>query len=525
MDISFSYDDVPTIYRFSQDNTQMRLILGPFGSGKSSGAIVFEIIKRACEQAPWKSDGVSRTRWAVIRATNRRLDDTTLVTWDYWMKKFGLVGEYGHYAKTKRNFKFKMWGSHSNGSNRYPVEAEVLFRPLDDPDDVENLLSLELTGAAFNELKELGARSIWDTMLGRTGRYPPVEEGGCTWSGIWGDSNPPDTDHWIYQLFEEERPLYCPVCVMPDGGSVTYTPREDKGIPVPPKCPVCGRTEIEGIPATAIYKQPSGRGIDGVPPENLKNLEKGYYSKQMAGHDPAWINVYIDGRYGYVRDGKPVYENWDDKRHLPAGKDNELHSSYPLICGWDSTGNKQGWSFNQWFPDGKFFTYDELYQEDTDSKTFLQDTIKPFVWGHYNGFPWSRIHVIQDPASKRSDSVPTNAKKEAKLLGIDNVYKAFANNWDARFGAVNRLLLLGTYQLNRRCKLLHKGFLGEYCIERKQVSGKQVYKDEPAKTKASHVHDSLQYAAMGPSREESEGMGFHISSRDHSSRINLGAHL
>ena len=95
--------------------------------------------------------------------------------------------------------------------------------------------------------------------------------------------------------------------------------------------------------------------------------------------------------------------------------------------------------------------------------------------------------------------------KEAKLQGLI-IHPAYSNTLDSRHGAVNRLLIgspidgKGRYQLNPRCKILHKGFLGEYRLERVQVTGQERFKDEPAKNKASHVHDALQYAAMGTER-------------------------
>jgi hypothetical protein len=465
----------------------------------------------------WKIDGVRRSRWAVIRQTNRRLDDTTIVTWDYWLSRFG------SWYKSRRNFILRLTAE--DGS---PVEAEILFRPLDEPDDVENLLSLELTGAWFNELKELTSKSIWDMMDARVGRYPPADAiAEPAWSGIWGDSNPSDTDHWMYRLFVDERPLICATCRRPDGGPVVYTPREVDGVAKPPVCPLCGAEEQLGIPQTSLYEQPSGLSPEA---ENLPHLERGYYSKKCIGKDPIWIKVFIEGEWGYSLDGKPVYSVWKDQKFLPYNDqgaiipDYEAHRSYPLICGCDPTGNNQAFAINQWMPDGRFFTYDELYQESTDSQTFLKDVISPFIFSRYNGFPKNRIHIIIDPASKRSDSVPSNFKKEAQTLGFNNIYKAFANNWDARFGAVNRLLLMGLYRMNRRCKLLHKGFLGDYQWERKHVSGKDIYKDEPVKNKVANLHDALQYAAMGPSREDKMTI-YHHPLRDHGGAIHLGSHL
>jgi hypothetical protein len=513
--LNFDYGDVPTIWRFANDNTFMRVLMGPWGSGKSTAGGVVEILRRAGQQKPWLSDGVRRTRWAVARASNRKLEDTTIKTWEYWIKKFGDVN-WSDFEKTKKNLNIVMTGEPDENGKPTTIETEINFRQLDDEHDVDNLLSTEYTGAHFNELKEIEVKQIWDDMSGRVGRYPPIQEGGPTWCGIWGDTNPPDTDHWIYKLFEEDRPLFCPVCKMPDGGAVLFTPREVDGKLAPPVCPVCGREEKDGLPATVIFKQPSGRGLDGVPPENIKWLRPGYYTNLMVGKDPSWITANVDGRYSYVRDGRPVYPLWNDLKHL-AVKDRDAHPSYPLVCGWDCTGNKQGFSINQQFPDAKFRTYDEIYLEDTDSKTFLENAVMPYMRAVYPGWPWSRVQVIIDPAAKRSDSSPTNAVQESRNLGIQNVVKAFANNWDARFGAVNRLLLMNQYELNPRCKILHRGFLGEYRVARKRVSNRDVYKDEPEKNKASHLHDSLQYAAEGPER------GGYIStssaSRDHSQGI------
>jgi len=515
--VRFDYSDVPTIWRYSQCNTLIRSLMGPFGSGKSSGGGVMEIVKRAFEQRPSPRDGVRRTRFAVIRNTAPQLRDTTYKTWEHWMNNFGI------YEKTAKNFQLRM-----KAPDGTDVESEIMFRPLDMPDDVRNLLSLDLTACWFNELREI-AKVIFDGMLGRVGRYPPIDDGGCTWYGMFGDTNPPDTDSWFYNLFEDERPLMCPVCLNSDGGHVLYTPRTIDGRPAIPICPSCGKGEDQAVPMTAIFKQPSGLSPQA---ENLKNLPPGYYSNLMVGKDQGYITVYIHGKYGYVRDGKPVYPNYADHFHLVPNektpKELDAHPSYPLILGWDCTGNHQAMTINQRLPNGKFCTYDELYEESTDARTFLRETVKPFMWSHYTGFPWSRIFVILDPAAKKSDTNPSNAKAEAKLQEIDNVAKAYSNSWDARYGAVNRMLIsqiegTGMYQMNQRCKILHKGFLGEYRMERKQISGKDIYKDQPVKNKASDVHDALQYAAMGPSREEEDY--YHHIARDHSSKISLGAHL
>jgi len=481
--VKYDYTHIPTIGRFALDNTQIRGLMGPFGSGKSSGAVM-EIPRRAAQQMPGR-DGVRRSRWAVIRNTNRELDDTTLRTFLYWMAQFGT------YEKTPRNFILNKLKA-PDGS---PVEAEILFRPLDKPDDVANLLSLELTGAWFNEVREI-PRIIWDTMQGRVGRFPARQDGGCTWKGIFGETNPCDTDHWFYELFEEDKPRACPVCVNKDGGPVTMIRMEAKNWALPQFCPNCNKTEAEGVPLTAIYKQPSGRSAEA---ENLPNLDPGYYSRLMHGKDPAWITVYVDGKYGYVRDGRPVYPNWSDTFHL-AEKDEDPKRSYPLILGFDFDSHP-ACVMAQIHPNSRFHIYDEFLGKGMGSRRFLKDVIKPYINAKYYGIP---LIITGDPSGVRKsyNSDERNAFMEIKDAFGQHGDAAWSNAWDPRYGAVDGLLVQriegnkGALQLNPRCKLLHKGFLGEYRMKRIQVTGQDRFQDRPEKNDASHPHDALQYAAM-----------------------------
>src|SRR5215472_6566491 len=74
--------DVPTIHAFMNDDAFIRGLMGPFGSGKSSGCL-WDLINRGLKQKPGP-DGVRRTRWAVIRNTYRQLNDTTIRTVHQW---------------------------------------------------------------------------------------------------------------------------------------------------------------------------------------------------------------------------------------------------------------------------------------------------------------------------------------------------------------------------------------------------------------------------------------------------------
>ena len=170
------------------DNSFVRGIRGPVGSGKSVGCVI-DLFTRM-EAQP-------NSRWAVIRNTYRELTDTTLATWMDWLRPFGTFV-----------YKDMKWTTR-NGS-------EVLFRALDRPDDIGKLLSLELTGAWVNEAREI-PRPIIDMLQTRVGRYPSKREGGPDWFGILLDTNSPDDFSWWYRLFEEQQPEGWRQFVQPGG--------------------------------------------------------------------------------------------------------------------------------------------------------------------------------------------------------------------------------------------------------------------------------------------------------------------
>ena len=74
LEIRYSYKSVPTLKRFSEDNSFFRLACGPYGSGKSSASLV-EIVSRAWAQKRGP-DGIRRSRWLVVRNTYRQLADS-----------------------------------------------------------------------------------------------------------------------------------------------------------------------------------------------------------------------------------------------------------------------------------------------------------------------------------------------------------------------------------------------------------------------------------------------------------------
>jgi hypothetical protein len=244
------FEAPPVVSRFMDSNAFVRVLHGPVGSGKSSGCLM-EILRRALEQKP-NSKGIRDTRFAVVRNTYRELEDTTRKSFEQW------VGDLGTWREA--DFAFDINRKLADGTR---VKCEVLFRALDKPQDVKKLLSLELTGAYVNELREM-PKVILDGLQMRVGRYPKKSEGGATWYGVWGDTNPwADTSEYA-ELFQSP----------PDG--------------------------------FALFRQPSGLSPEA---ENRENLPDGYYERMSAGKDSAWISEYVEGKNPKTDKGV-IYGEW-----------------------------------------------------------------------------------------------------------------------------------------------------------------------------------------------------------------------
>jgi hypothetical protein len=429
-----------TLSKFHKSDTFVRGIRGAIGSGKSV-ACSWEIFRRMQEQVP-NNDGIRRTRWAIIRNTYRELVDTTAKTWLDW---FGTLGHFNkadmvHYVK---------FGD---------VEAEILFRALDRPKDVKKLLSLELTGAWINEAREV-PKTIVDMLQGRVGRFPSVRDGGCTWFGVIMDTNPPDTDHWWYRMFEEEKPENW-----------------------------------------EQFVQPSGLSPEA---ENIENLPKNYYQNLMAGKTDDWIKVYVHGEYGITGDNKPVYPEYIDSLHVAGGELKPI-KNLGLILGFDF-GLTPACVIGQLSANGQLRILDELFVEEHGGmgiRQFVKEVVKPHLYKNYKDWMDKQlVYGYGDPAgNQRSQTDETTCIGVLCENGIPTS-GAYTNQFLTRKDAVSKFLIETVDNQPRilispKCQMIRKGFNGGYKYERVQVTGDERYRDMPSKNKYSHIHDALQYLCM-----------------------------
>jgi len=391
------------------------------------------------------------SRWAVVRNTYPELRDTTLATWMDWLRPFG---EFKHGTMT--------WTSR-NGS-------EVLFRALDRPDDIGKLLSLELTGAWVNEARQI-PRPIIDMLQTRVGRYPSKRDGGPAWFGIVLDTNSPDDFSWWYRMFEE---------VAPDGWEQ--------------------------------FVQPGGLTAGA---ENVENLPPGYYDRISQGKDAAWIDVYVNGNYGFIVDGRPVYPQWQDQVHAAvATSDPQL----PLIVGIDF-GLTPAAVLVQRTATGQFQAFDELVTEEFSAIEFADALGGVLRHGHRQRL----VEVWGDPAGDQRSQVDKRTPFQVlKAAGIDARPAATGgknpNDFTLRTEAVirnlTRLTMAGEPGLivDPGCRYLRRAMAGGYKYRLMQISGEERFHEIPDKNLYSHVAEALQYAMVGAGQAR-EVVGSHRDRR------------
>ena len=431
------YTPTPTVSRFIRDESFIKGIMGPVGSGKSVGCC-FALYDRLRQ---FDAAGLP-SRWVVVRNTYRELEDTTMRTWFDW---FPAAGKFKRQSLT-----------HTIDLTQ---RHEVIFRALDRPQDVGKLLSLEVSGFWLNEVREI-PKSIYDMSQTRIGRYPRRVSYGNNIPpfGLIMDSNPMDDFHWYYTLAEELRP--------------------DNAV---------------------FYRQPGGLDDDA---ENLDNLPPHYYTNIALGKDEAWVDVYVNGNYGFVLDGKPVYPAFKDRLHI-ADEPLKPIQGRGLVVGLDF-GLTPAAVFMQQTATGQWQVIDELVTDDMAADQFgqlLGERIRSDWRGH-------DVEVWGDPAGDQRSQV--DAQTPFMVLRAQGIQARPArspsgnpNDFELRRQAVaqhlTRMDMAGEPGLviSPQCRYLRRAMAGGYKYRQLQVSGDERFNAEPEKNIYSHVAEALQYAMVG----------------------------
>lgn len=348
------YTPPKSLVGFLTCESMISLVSGPVGSGKSSAAMLK--VAYHAKQMRAGRDKVRRSRAVIVRNTKQMLTDATIPTFMTWFPE----GVAGKYNKTDGKFTLKF----------DDVVCEVLFRGLDDLDDVRRLLSLEVSFGIIDEYREIHPE-IFNALQGRIGRYPSMKNGGCVNDAgennyhIWGATNAPDAD-----TFWEEF--------------------------------------MTNPPATAkVFKQPSALSPEA---DWLDNLIPGYYDNLAEGKRQDWIDVYIHNKFGRSLAGRPVFESYVPETHASDEPLNILSSTVSI--GVDA-GLTPAAVLGQTTFDGRLVIHDAIPSENMGALRFIREKLKPLLAEKY---PGRRVQIIIDPAAY------TRAQTDERTVA--DIYKA-----------------------------------------------------------------------------------------------------
>jgi len=452
----------PIAGAFCMDNSEVAAIMGPVGSAKTTAAAM-RIARHAYEQWPGPH-GVARTRFAIVRNTNRELEDTTLKS---WLKLFP-ENRFGKFQSTKKT---QRWRFQPEGMDKV-IDAEFIFRALDDEDDVANLLSLELTGAWFNELRQINT-SILAHMGRRVGRYPGGDLGGCKWRGWIGDTNPWPFTSDLHSMFVTE-------------------PRE----------------------GYKFFKQPGGMDPDA---ENLENLEqtpetlkmnfddprrraqgRTYYINALRDYSKDEADMYVHCKYGASRAGQPCYPSYNDNTHcVQVATDPKAE----LYIGYDNTGRNPAAIVAQKSANGQWRALFEYVEQNMGLEQHAKN-LGRLLADEFPGFKIKKITC--DPAGRAKDAFDMDSRRiiAEAFVGV-TVLNARTNDMTTRLAVVENAfqrMVNGDPALviHPRCKTLRAACISEYHFRKMKVAGGDRYAEEPNKT---HPHgdiaEALQYLMLG----------------------------
>lgn len=440
-DFVLDFEPPPVLKRFMNSDKKVRIVRGPVGSGKSS-AMVVELLRRAAQQAPDPKDGIRRTRAAIVRNTFPELRNTCLKT----IRE--LLGPIMDYRVSDRTVWIKLGD----------IETEWLLMPLDTPEDVKRLLSLDITFAWLSELRQLPLKILLD-VFSRCSRFPSKMHGGPTWYGVIGETNSFDEDsEWNTVL--EDKIL------------------DDKPLP----------------DSWDYFVQPGARDVGA---ENRENLAVGYYENLIETNSDAWVEQYVDNLIAPALSGEAVFRRSFKSSFHVAAKDLLPVPSTLAVVGQDF-GRHPAAIITQIDPKGRLLVLDEVFDDNMGIEQFVNTMLKPlFARPEYARIP---VGVVGDPSGIAAGPIGEETIFGAlKRLGL-SAQPAPTNDIDPRLRAVEKWLLQqrdggGALLISPKCTNLIQALRSKYRYAKKKDGELQPLPEK--KHPWSDLVDALQYACLG----------------------------
>ena len=402
-------------------------------------------------------DGRKKSRIAVVRNTMPQLRDTTMKTWFDWFPN-GVLGTYHGVTKTYHIKKDE-------------TDCEVVFRALDDADDVSNLLSFELTGAYLNEFRDI-QRVIVEGIDGRIGRYPRDVDGGPTWTGLWGDSNMPTEGSYWHSMLEGLDP---------------DKPREKKA-----------NAWQKFIQPPGMLRLIDGEYADNPEAENTNHLPSGYYRNLIQNKSDEYIRTYVMCEYGKSLGGKPVHPMFN--RAIHVSKTPLIPNKNNLLLISADFGLTPALVLKQQDAFGRILTFDNIATFGMGLERAIETKLLPLLRQKYDGFD---VFVTGDPSggsgSQGDETSCVDIFRRYARKGLGKVKLAWSNNPIHRQGATDHFLSMlvdrgmPAYVIDPGCDWLIPALEGKYQFK-KFKDGRE--SAEVEKNDWSHTGEANEYGDM-----------------------------
>lgn len=477
-----TYVPSPTGLKFHESDAFFKMIMGPYGSGKSyicAMDILVNALAQHSDNIP--VDGFIGTRWSrwgVIRNTYSQLVRTSRKSLlEVFPKGTGHINQGGNTSLAGR-FVIPL----PDGTR---ADVELDMWAIQTEADLEKLKSANFTGVWLNEADLLPDATL-QFCLSRRGRFPNKELGGMRWSGLLLDFNVPPMGHHLWQYAEMEY-------------------LEHEGM----KREIAFFTQPPAVIETVTT---SGESVFTPNPEaeNLDNLEGGsdYYSVQVATH-------IVNGELDLIRErfclkprdrrtGKAVFPNFDREKHV-AGKVIDPVPGYQIIGGYDTSGFHPAVVLLQQ-QKGQWCVLDELYADNMGLEEFIESALLPLLTTKYAS---NKVIIACDPSNtreQRTERTPADILREDYKINAEA--RGMTNATEPRLQAVSTMLnrIAGGLLVSPHCEMTVNALAGDYHYKKLSINGvkEDIYSKTPVKNAASHIADALQYAALRIKRWMSE---------------------